>query len=40
MAGQEFLGVGQSVSGYTLYDLGDYPGLVASEDSTPVYGEV
>jgi gamma-glutamylcyclotransferase (GGCT)/AIG2-like uncharacterized protein YtfP len=41
LAGQEFLGEGRAVSGYTLYSLGDYPGMVHSRNAHhDVAGEV
>lgn len=41
MAGQTFSGHGRTVPGYTLYDLGGYPGIVpAAEDAEGVTGEV
>jgi gamma-glutamylcyclotransferase (GGCT)/AIG2-like uncharacterized protein YtfP len=30
MAGQQFLGVAETVAGFTLFDLGGYPGMVPS----------
>lgn len=41
LAGQEFIGNAQTVGGYSLYSLGDYPGMVRSTDPTHfVTGEV
>ena len=41
LAGQQFLGVATTTSGYTLYILGDYPGMVHSANSDHfVTGEV
>ena len=41
MVGQTFVGNARTSPGYTLYDLGGYPGLVAEpEDSDGVSGEV
>jgi gamma-glutamylcyclotransferase (GGCT)/AIG2-like uncharacterized protein YtfP len=41
LAGQEFLGEVRTISGYTLYSLGDYPGMVRSRDAGhDVAGEV
>ncbi len=41
MAGQSFQGAARTVAGYTLYDLGGYPGLVGSPDNAEgVSGEV
>ncbi len=41
LAGQRFLGSARSVAGYTLYSLGDYPGLVrAPGDTAGVTGEL
>lgn len=41
MAGQCFLGLARTISGYRLYDLGGYPGIVARpDDTTGVVGEV
>lgn len=41
LAGQQFVGEARTVSGYVLYSLGDYPGMVRSPDSTHfVNGEV
>ena len=33
MAGQQFLGAARTAPGYTLYSLGDYPGMVRSTDA-------
>lgn len=41
IAGQNFLGLAETVPGYRLYDLGGYPGLVARPDAPEgVRGEV
>lgn len=41
LAGQLFLGEARTVAGFTLYSLGEYPGLVADEaDKTGVTGEL
>jgi len=41
LAGQKWGGDARTVSGYTLYSLGDYPGMVRSDDPThEVAGEV
>ena len=41
LAGQQFLGEGHTTPGYTLYSLGDYPGMVpAPGDQAGVAGEV
>jgi len=41
MSGQSFSGKARTVPGYTLYDLGGYPGLVPeAEDPDGVHGEV
>ncbi len=41
LAGQEFLGEARTASGYTLYALGDYPGMVrSSAPGHEVAGEV
>ncbi len=41
MVGQTFLSSGHTLPGYTLFDLGGYPGLVAHPDDTEgVSGEV
>ena len=41
LAGQQFLGEGLTTPGYTLYSLGDYPGMVrAPGDQAGVAGEV
>jgi gamma-glutamylaminecyclotransferase len=41
LAGQQFLGEAHTLSGYTLYLLGDYPGMVRSDDAShDVAGEV
>jgi gamma-glutamylaminecyclotransferase len=41
LAGQTYLGEARSVAGYRLYDLGDYPGMIADpSDSEGVTGEV
>jgi len=41
MAGQPFLGEARTEPGYTLYSLGDYPGMVRSADAShAVTGEV
>lgn len=36
LAGQQFLGEASTVPGYTLYSLGDYPGMVRSNDPAQV----
>ena len=39
--GQEFVGTAQTIAGYRLFDLGDYPGMVAASGDRPgVTGEV
>ena len=41
LAGQRFLGTARSAAGFTLYSLGDYPGLVrAPGDTAGVTGEL
>ena len=41
MAGQEFVGLARTVAGYTLHDLGGYPGIAAdATDRHGVVGEV
>ena len=41
LAGQQFLGEARTAPGYTLYSLGDYPGMVRSADAkNDVIGEV
>lgn len=41
LAGQHYLGNARTAPGYTLYSLGDYPGMVHSGDPThTVTGEV
>lgn len=41
LAGQEFLGTARTAPGFTLYSLGDYPGMVRdSGDGTGVEGEL
>ncbi|PAW67542.1 MAG: hypothetical protein B9S34_05065 [Opitutia bacterium Tous-C1TDCM] len=41
LAGQRFVGPARTVPGFTLYDLGGYPGLApAPEDTTGVAGEI
>lgn len=41
LAGQKFLGAARTVPGYTLYDLGGYPGMVPhTADRTGVTGEI
>lgn len=41
LAGQQFLGEARTVAGYTLYSLGDYPGMVRSNEPTAeVTGEL
>lgn len=41
LAGQEFVGNAQTVGGYVLYSLGDFPGMVRSASATDfVAGEV
>jgi gamma-glutamylaminecyclotransferase len=41
LAGQEFVGLARTIPGFTLYDLGGYPGIVVdSTDRTGVIGEV
>jgi len=41
MAGQQFVGEARTAPGYTLYSLGDYPGMVRSTDTShDVIGEV
>lgn len=32
LAGQHYLGTTRTVAGYTLYSLGDYPGMIRSDD--------
>jgi len=41
LAGQRFLGVARTAPGFTLYSLGDYPGMVrAPGDTAGVIGEL
>lgn len=41
LAGQQFLGDARTIPGYRLYNLGEYPGMIASPDDTlGVLGEV
>jgi len=41
LAGQQFLGEARTAPGYTLYSLGDYPGMVRSDHtSDQVTGEL
>lgn len=41
LAYQQFLGAARTTAGYTLYSLGDYPGMVrASQDTAGVTGEL
>lgn len=41
LAGQAFLGAARTQAGYTLYSLGDYPGMVrAPGDTAGVTGEL
>ena len=41
LAGQKFLGAAHTPPGFTLYSLGDYPGMVrAADDQAGVTGEV
>jgi gamma-glutamylcyclotransferase (GGCT)/AIG2-like uncharacterized protein YtfP len=41
MAGQQFLGEARTAPGYTLFSLGDYPGMIRSpDDKDGVTGEV
>jgi gamma-glutamylaminecyclotransferase len=41
LAGQHYLGPGRTVPGFTLYSLGDYPGMVRSPgDTAGVSGEL
>lgn len=41
LAGQRFLGEARTAPGYTLYSMGDYPGMVRSTDAShDVIGEV
>jgi gamma-glutamylcyclotransferase (GGCT)/AIG2-like uncharacterized protein YtfP len=41
LAGQQFLGVAHTAPGFTLYSLGDYPGMIRSADpGDDVTGEV
>jgi gamma-glutamylcyclotransferase (GGCT)/AIG2-like uncharacterized protein YtfP len=41
LAGQTFLGPARTAPGYTLYTLGDYPGMVSSPaDTAGVTGEL
>jgi len=41
LAYQQFLGAARTPAGYTLYSLGDYPGMVrASADTAGVIGEL
>jgi len=40
LAGCEFKGLGKSICGYRMFDLGDYPGLVASSEGRSLPGEI
>ncbi|HKB55978.1 MAG TPA: gamma-glutamylcyclotransferase family protein [Lacunisphaera sp.] len=41
LAGQQFLGEARTVSGYTLYSMGNHPGMVHSTDAShDVTGEL
>lgn len=41
LAGQHYIGEARTIAGYRLYDLGDYPGMVADPtDTHGVSGEV
>ena len=41
LAGQQFLGDARTLNGYTLYSLGDHPGMIrAPDDTAGVTGEV
>jgi len=40
LEGQEFAGEARTSGGYALYDLGDYPGMVAAPGAPGVNGEV
>lgn len=40
LAGQTFVGPARTRPGYTLYDIGGYPGIAASADRADVIGEV
>jgi len=40
MAGQQLRGDARTAPGYTLFSLGDYPGMVRSSDANHVEGEV
>lgn len=41
LAGQKFLGIARTLPGFTLYSLGDYPGMVrAPGDTVGVTGEL
>jgi gamma-glutamylcyclotransferase (GGCT)/AIG2-like uncharacterized protein YtfP len=40
LASQRFQGVARTSKDYALYDLGDYPGLTASDEGHGVLGEV
>ena len=41
LRGQKFLGVARTTPGFTLYSLGDYPGMVrAPGDAVSVTGEI
>jgi gamma-glutamylcyclotransferase (GGCT)/AIG2-like uncharacterized protein YtfP len=42
LSGQEFLGEARTVPGFSLYDLGSYPGMIATNSTAPegVTGEV
>jgi gamma-glutamylcyclotransferase (GGCT)/AIG2-like uncharacterized protein YtfP len=38
--GAKFLGVGETVESYKMYDLGHYPGVKKEEGPTPITGEI
>jgi len=40
LLGQQFLGEAKTTARYRMYDCGDYPGLVESEDGLEIIGEV